>query len=447
MDSSPFPANIDSETENGVQETQEEKARRDRNGKRNVCSRGSSRLAAKKQSGTRSDVWEHYTRTEDDRDKCRCNHCQRIFGCASSQGTSNLRKHLLSCKSHLAWKQSQGHGSTVITNDGGLTNARVSEAVFREATNELVVLGELPLSFTESVAWRHFCDRAGLYKPHSRRTATRDIVQMYVRKKEALKNWFKLSKQRVSLTTYIWTTHATGASYMVVTAHFVDDTWQLRRLIIGFKHVCDHRGQTIAAVLLECLAEWAIEKVFNITVDNATANTSALQNFQREFILLGDEALVLDGSFMHMRCAAHIINLVVRDGLQDIDGNVETIRNAVQYVRSSTQRQKSFQLKVESGKMTRGSLPLDIKTRWNSTYLMLQRAIKYKVAFDKMEQEDRLYNDFFNEVENGNKRIGPPATVDWNAVERLVKFLIIFYNSTLVVSASTSVYFHKCYGE
>ena len=185
---------------------------------------------------------------------------------------------------------------------------------------------------------------------------------------------------------------------MVVTAHFVDDSWQLRKLIIGFKHVCDHRGQTIAAVLLECLAEWAIEKVFNITVDNATANTSALQNFQREFILLGDEALVLDGSFMHIRCAAHIINLVVRDGLQDIDGNVEAIRNAVQYVRSSTQRQKSFQLRVESGKMTRGSLPLDIKPRWNSTYLMIQRAIKYKVAFDKMEQEDRLHNDFFNEV-------------------------------------------------
>ncbi|KAF8045994.1 hypothetical protein N665_4139s0001 [Sinapis alba] len=447
MDSSPLPDNIDSETENGVQETQEENTCCDRKGKRKAGSGGSSHPTTRKKSTTRSEVWEHYTRTKDDRDKCRCNHCQRIFGCASSQGTSNLKKHLLSCKSHLAWKQSQAPGATVITNDGGLTNAKVSDAVFREATNELLVLAELPLSFTESVAWRYFCDRTCLYKPHSRRTATRDIVQMYVRKKEALKNWFKVSRQRVSLTTDIWTANPTGASYMVVTVHFVDDSWQLRKLIIGFKHVCDHRGQTIAAVLLECLAEWAIQKVFTITVDNATANTSALRKFQSEFILTGDEALVLDGNFMHMRCAAHIINLVVRDGLQDIDENVEAIRNAVQYVRSSTQRQKSFQLRVESGKMSRGSLPLDIKTRWNSTYLMLQRAIKFKVAFDKMEQEDKLYNDFFNEVENGNKRIGPPAIVDWNAVERLVKFLIIFYNSTLVVSASTSVSSHLCYGE
>lgn len=36
---------------------------------------------------------------------------------------------------------------------------------------------------------------------------------------------------------------------------------------------------------------------------------------------------------------------------------------------------------------------------------MLQRAIKLKVAFDKMEEEEKLYNDYFNEVENGNKRI------------------------------------------
>ena len=80
--------------------------------------------------------------------------------------------------------------------------------------------------------------------------------------------------------------------------------------------------------------------MFTITVDNATANTSAPKKFQREFILIGDEALVLDGNFMHMRCAAHIINLVVRDGLQDIDGNMEAIRNALQDVRFSTQRQK-----------------------------------------------------------------------------------------------------------
>lgn len=144
--------------------------------------------------------------------------------------------------------------------------------------------------------------------------------------------------------------------------------------------------------------------------------------FQSQFSLLGDEALVFDGIYMHMRCSSHIINLIVKDGMLEISEHVEGIRNAVQYVRSSTPRQRSFELRVESGKMTRGSRPLDIKTRWNSNYLMLQRAIKFKLAFDKMEQEDRLCNDYFNEVDNGTKKIGHPSNADWNAVERLLKF-------------------------
>ena len=33
-----------------------------------------------------------------------------------------------------------------------------------------------------------------------------------------------------------------GASYMVITAHFIDDQWQLKKLITGFKYVMDHKG-------------------------------------------------------------------------------------------------------------------------------------------------------------------------------------------------------------
>lgn len=37
--------------------------------------------------------------------------------------------------------------------------------------------------------------------------------------------------------------------------------------------------------------------------------------------------------------------------------------------------------------------------------------------------------------------------MDWKAIDKLSQFLMIFYNSTLVVSASTSLNAHKCYGE
>ncbi|CAN7016527.1 unnamed protein product, partial [Brassica rapa subsp. trilocularis] len=52
-------------------------------------------------------------------------------------------------------------------------------------------------------------NKVNLWKPHSRRTATRNIVQMFVMKKAALKNLLCRSKQRVSLTTDIWTAQVT----------------------------------------------------------------------------------------------------------------------------------------------------------------------------------------------------------------------------------------------
>ena len=234
---------------------------------------------------------------------------------------------------------------------------------------------------------------------------------------------------------------------MVITAHFIDDQWQLKKLIIGFKYVMDHKGQTIFNVFLECLADWGLERLFCVTVDNVTANTSAIKRFHEVFSSISPDALVLDGNFLHMRCAAHIINLIAKEGLNDLGENVLAIRNAVQCVRSSTIRLNALDQRVTTGKMTRGSLPLDVNTRWNSTFLMLSRALQFKVAFDRIEAEDRLYNDYFFEVDNGAKRCGPPTSWDWKAVEKLITFLVIFYNNTLVVSASFKVNAFKCCGE
>lgn len=185
--------------------------------------------------------------------------------------------------------------------------------------------------------------------------------------------------------------------------------------------------------------------MFSITVDNATANSSAMRRFKEQFVENGDDALVLNGRFLHLRCATHILNLIVKEGLLEADNNISAIRNGICFVRSSTPRMNSFEKRVESRRLQRGSLPLDVETRWNSTYLMLEQALKFKVGFEKMAAEDKPYNDYFNETIQGTKRIGPPSKADWEAVNRLVQFLIIFYSATLVLSASTSACSHKLY--
>lgn len=121
---------------------------------------------------------------------------------------------------------------------------------------------------------------------------------------------------------------------------------------------------------------WGIENVFAITVDNATSNDSALAALKS--VLKHWNALVCDGEYLHLRCCAHILNLIVTEGLKDVHESIEAIRNAIKYVRSSPARSKKFNVYKESTKTeTKCQLSMDCPTRWNSTYIMLHNAIKF----------------------------------------------------------------------
>lgn len=197
-------------------------------GKRKEAEDGSGSKSRKK-SKTTSWVWNHFTRKKDDCDKACCSHCGKEMSCPSKSGTSNMRKHLnLACKGYHVWLAVNKFKKDGPEDDSGNVNlCKVSDTVVREATNEMMVIGELPLSWVEGLAWRHFTDKIKLGNPHSRRTATRDIVEIYVQKKEAMKKLLEENKQRLSLTTDIWIAPHTSASYMVITAHFIDSWWQL----------------------------------------------------------------------------------------------------------------------------------------------------------------------------------------------------------------------------
>ncbi|XP_052299962.1 uncharacterized protein LOC127903656 [Citrus sinensis] len=149
--------------------------------------------------------------------------------------------------------------------------------------------------------------------------------------------------------------------------------------------------------------------------------------------------------YMHVRCCAHILNLIVLAGLKELHASVASIRNAVKYVRSSTSRLKAFKECVDHVKGSNGTVVLDCITRWNSTYLMLMTALKFREAFERMAEVDKPHEAYFKEEENGKKKVGPPRLEDWEHAERIVRFLKIFYDATLTFSTSLSVTSNLCY--
>ena len=61
-------------------------------------------------------------------------------------------------------------------------------------------------------------------------------------------------------------------------------------------------------------------------------------------------------------------------------------------------RTKTFQSCIEGERITyKGSVILDVATRWNSTYHMLDTAIKFRKAFERMEEDDPSFVSELND--------------------------------------------------
>lgn len=102
-----------------------------------------------------------------------------------------------------------------------------------------------------------------------------------------------------------------------------------------------HNGVALAKKIYSLASDYGIEKkLFTITLDNASTNVSCVQILQNQLRSKG--ALVHDGILFHVRCCAHILNLIVQDGLKEIDVSVDRIREYVKYVKGFQVRKVMF---------------------------------------------------------------------------------------------------------
>jgi len=198
----------------------------------------------------------------------------------------------------------------------------------------------------------------------------------------------------------------------------------LQKRIIGFGLVASpHDGFTLFNALLKCLQERKLEhKVFSITLDNAKNNNNMVGSLRKN--LLERHLMLGNGDLLHMRCVAHVLNLIVKERFKVIDGATDRIRDSVKYIRSSQARKQHFEeIIVQLGISYEKRPSLDVPTRWNSTYLMLKSAIEYRAVFDVMESQDPNYMD-------------KPSNTDWNMADLLCNVFKPFYDATNVVSGT-----------
>ena len=133
--------------------------------------------------------------------------------------------------------------------------------------------------------------------------------------------------------------------------------------------------------------------------------------------------------YVHIRCVAHILNLVINEGLKELNTSIKKVWEVVRYIRYSPSRLRKFSdFSDLLGIKDKSSLCLNVLTRWNSTYLMLKTACIYEKTFKVYEENDSSFR-----VDLGDN---VPEFYDWETANNLVKFLEHFYEMTLRISSS-----------
>jgi hypothetical protein len=407
----------------------------------------------------KSQIWDHFTKLDGDPSKPRaaCNYCRRHYACHTIlNGTSNMWSHLKVCKKFpfvvdkkqklLVLEPKKDSDESEDKNMGTLKAIGFNQEECRLALAQMIIVDELPFKFVEGRGFKSFLRKLQpRFDSRSRFTVMKDCLKIYVDEKEILK--IALRGQRLCLTTDTWTS-IQNINYMSLTAHWIDNEWKLHKRILNFCQVSNHTGEVIGQVIENCLLEWGIDKLFTVTVDNASSNNVTISYLKN--VMIDWPFNILENYHLHVRCCAHIVNLIVGDGLKEIHDSVVKIRNAIRFVRSSPARELVFKkcaekLHIECKKL----LCLDCATRWNSTYLMLDAAEKFEKVFVRLGESEPRYMGYFLEVDSkGNKKnIGPPNSDDWGNGRILVKFLKIFYTVTLKFSGSLHVTSNSFFNE
>ena len=107
------------------------------------------------------------------------------------------------------------------------------------------------------------------------------------------------------------------------------------------------------------------------------------------------------------------------DGLKEIDAFIARMREVVRYVKSSPNRNKNFRSFMERlGIESKCLLSLDVPTRCNSTYHMLDTTEKFEKVFLRMDFKDDSYFSYFMNKENSGG-LGSPSGLIFKIVGHL----------------------------
>ncbi|OHW95676.1 transposase-like protein [Colletotrichum incanum] len=285
----------------------------------------------------------------------------------------------------------------------------------QELSVGFVIDGDVPFTifehkFLKELFYR-FDHELALQIPWSSSSIARELQKIYESKSDIIKAELSSALTKIHLSFDLWTS-PNRLAIMAVFAHFIDKSgYRQSRLLALRRQLGTHSGENLADTLLDIVQLWEIRgQVGTVISDNLTTNDTCLHYFYRQ---LDPSIRPADIKACRMRCYGHVLNLVARAflfgkdadsfelesdingmrGLLEQDlrhwrskGPIGKLHNIVKFIRSSPQRSEYFkriarEQEHEGYRLCEESTAeLEVvsnnDTRWNSTYLMIERALR-----------------------------------------------------------------------
>src|SRR6266542_901834 len=291
---------------------------------------------------TSSDVWDYVDKIERI-----CPYCGKKFG--KKTGTSSIWTHLGGHSVKFNKEQKTTLDSFVKKHFPKIQTEKT------QAVIEWIVLDMQAFQVVEGQAFHKMLSILdSQYQVSGRKNVKNVILKQFEKKRERIASFIKNIPGKVALTTDIWSS-LKFEGFLGVTIHFIDENWVLKHFTLDvFRFKGSHTGQAIADEIYKVLVEFGLEtKTIAITTDNGSN------------MILGARLLksTLINSFIHCRCVAHVLNLVVGAGLKIVKEHIKKLRKLIKIIQKSTKMLEELENLAKLDKKQFLRPIMDCKTR------------------------------------------------------------------------------------
>jgi zinc finger BED domain-containing protein 1 (E3 SUMO-protein ligase ZBED1) len=328
----------------------------------------------KKLDSKTSYVWDYFTDggVNSQKQKLKkCALCPRTYVFCGS--TTNMRDHL--AEQH-GIKGEKPQATTTQQTIGDILEKSTPHSTrkmeeLHDALLTFIVDDIQPFHILKSSAFKDFCLKLDpKFQVPAPRTIKNMLHQRVDKCEQFLQQLIHDTFATGAITTDLWTSEA-QMPFIGLTLHWLSsdfDAYNPTLAIAAFPY--PHAAEDITNIITTILDKWNIaDRVIAATTDGAGNMKNAIAQAP---------------PIKHVPCAAHAMQLTVKDGLEvaAIRKIVQKSRNLVSFFTTSEKQAQRLQNSQALLRQKPIKVIRDVPTRWNSTFFMLERLVRLRNALD-----------------------------------------------------------------